>query len=46
METKKHVHAITTGRPKEEDPNVLESLNLTQKLCFHQIFLVLYNPNI
>jgi hypothetical protein len=25
METKKYVHAITTGRPKEEDPNVLKS---------------------
>jgi hypothetical protein len=32
METRKFVHAITIGRPKKVDPNVLENLN-----CFHQI---------
>ncbi|KAJ1385181.1 hypothetical protein SESBI_41873 [Sesbania bispinosa] len=26
METKMFAHAITTGRPKEEDPNALETL--------------------
>jgi hypothetical protein len=40
MEIKKSVHAITTGRPKMEDPNVLES-----PICFQKIaHLVLYRP--
>ncbi|WVY98842.1 hypothetical protein V8G54_030993 [Vigna mungo] len=44
--TRKYAPATTTGRPKGEDPNALESSNfhnLTTKICIHTLYMY-FNP--